>query len=206
MSKGKPLVQQSIDELLEATSSLEMNSSLLPTFSSKTNSVVSYTEIKDKASDVSKRLMNSLLKFYLSNDLIENNEYIKLKANIDMMTHANLNKQLQISERAIDTLMRAIDEGEVGPRMFEVLGGMQKTMLDIMKHQTLHMMSTEESMKKLKRDVDIYQDQDSTKSTSKKQDGNVTRGTRNLMMEIQAELNGENEDITIDEEFEQNIN
>jgi len=204
MTKGTPLVQQSIDELLESTSPTESNN--LPAFSSRTNQAVSYTEIKDKASDVSKRLMNSLLKFYLSNDLIENNDYIRLKANIDMMTHANLNKQLQISERAIDTLMNAIDEGEVSPRMFEVLGGMQKTMLDIMKHQTLHMMATEESMKKLKRDVDIYSDNKSEGSSSKKIDGNVTRGTRNLMMEIQAELNGENSDLEIDEDFEQNIN
>ena len=84
--------------------------------------------------------------------------------------------------------MRLIDSGEVTPRMFEVLGGLQKTMLDIMKHQTLHMMAAEENMKKLKRDIDVYQD--TPQKTIEVQVGKTTtRGTRNLMRDIQAELN-----------------
>ena len=132
--------------------------------------------------------MNSLLKFYLSSELIEKNDYIKAKAKVDMMTQAGLIKQLQVSERSIDTLMRLIDSGEMTPRMFEVLGGLQKTMLDIMKHQTLHMMAAEENMKKLKRDIDVYQDAPS-KTIEVQAGKTTTRGTRNLMREIQAELN-----------------
>jgi hypothetical protein len=144
--------------------------------------------MKAVASNESKKLMNSLLKFYLSSELIEKNDYIKAKAKVDMMTQAGLIKQLQVSERSIDTLMRLIDSGEMTPRMFEVLGGLQKTMLDIMKHQTLHMMASEENMKKLKRDIDVYQD--SPSKTIEVQAGKTTsRGTRNLMREIQAELN-----------------
>jgi hypothetical protein len=76
--------------------------------------------------------------------------------------------------------------------MFEVLAGLQKTMLDIMKHQTLHMMAAEENMKKLKRDIDVYsnptgEQQPKLSSSS----GNVVRGTRNLMKEIQEELGNE---------------
>jgi hypothetical protein len=149
--------------------------------------------------------MNSLLKFYLSEELIQKNEYISLKAKIDVMTMSNLIFQMQASEHAITTLMRSIDAGEVSPRMFEVLGGLQKTMLDIMKHQTLHMMAAEENMKKLKRDIDIYSDQTSIK-IEEKSTGTVNRGTRSLMQEIQAELNGaeeiEPEDFDSEEQSE----
>jgi hypothetical protein len=136
--------------------------------------------------------MNSLLKFYLSQELIQKNEYVQLKAKIDVMTLANLINQMQIAEHAITTLMRTIDSGEFTPRMFEVLGGLQKTMLDIMKHQTLHMMAAEENMKKLKRDIDIYSDTKPIDVTEVKS-GIVNRGTRNLMKEIQAELGNEEE-------------
>lgn len=192
-SKENP-IKKSIDDLLNDDTNLPSpSSSSLPSF--QMNEPVNYDEMKDQASNESKKLMNSLLKFYLSNELIEKNDYIKAKAKVDMMTQAGLIKQLQISERAIDTLMRLIDTGEMTPRMFEVLGGLQKTMLDIMKHQTLHMMASEENMKKLKRDIDIYQD--STDQKQIKVEGKtLSRGTRNLMKEIQSELNGEETEET----------
>lgn len=188
-SKENP-IKKSIDDLLndDASSLPTPSSSGLPSF--QMSEPVDYDDMKDQASNESKKLMNSLLKFYLSNELIEKNDYIKAKAKVDMMTQAGLIKQLQISERAIDTLMRLIDTGEMTPRMFEVLGGLQKTMLDIMKHQTLHMMASEENMKKLKRDIDIYQDTPSQKAISV-EGKTVSRGTRNLMKEIQQELGNE---------------
>tara|TARA_R110000868_G_scaffold141780_9_gene358572 strand:+ start:15096 stop:15716 length:621 start_codon:yes stop_codon:yes gene_type:complete len=186
--KNNP-IKKSIDALLneDDLSSLQNTSNNLPAFNS-VGSAVDYDEMKVAATNDSKKLMNSLLKFYLSNELIQKSDYIQAKAKIDMMTQAGLIKQLQVSERSIDTLMRLIDTGEMTPRMFEVLGGLQKTMLDIMKHQTLHMMAAEENMKKLKRDIDIYQDAPS-KTIEVQADKTTTRGTRNLMREIQAELN-----------------
>jgi hypothetical protein len=185
---NKNPIQRSIDDLLnEESTGLSTMDSGLPSFQ-VVGEPVDYEEMKVEASNESKKLMNSLLKFYLSNELIEKNDYIKAKAKVDMMTQAGLIKQLQISERSIDTLMRLIDSGEMTPRMFEVLGGLQKTMLDIMKHQTLHMMAAEENMKKLKRDIDVYQDTPS-KTIEVQAGKTTTRGTRNLMRDIQAELN-----------------
>ena len=183
-------IKKSIDALLneDDINSLD-NSNELPAFNS-VGSAVDYDDMKDVATNESKKLMNSLLKFYLSSELIKKSDYIQAKAKIDMMTQAGLIKQLQISERSIDTLMRLIDTGEMTPRMFEVLGGLQKTMLDIMKHQTLHMMAAEENMKKLKRDIDIYQDVDTSTKSIKEESKKTTRGTRNLMRDIQEELNG----------------
>jgi len=189
MDQDNNPIKKSIDDLLnDDSSSLPAPSDRgLPSFQ-VVGEPVDYDEMKAVASNESKKLMNSLLKFYLSSELIEKNDYIKAKAKVDMMTQAGLIKQLQVSERSIDTLMRLIDSGEMTPRMFEVLGGLQKTMLDIMKHQTLHMMASEENMKKLKRDIDVYQD--SPSKTIEVQAGKTTsRGTRNLMREIQAELN-----------------
>ena len=180
-------IRRSIDDLLNDDTP---NPSTLPSFR-EDHEPMNYPEIKHNASNKAKSLMNSLLKFYLSQEMIEKNEYIQLKAKVDVMTLANLINQMEIAEHAITTLMRTIDSGEFSPRMFEVLGGLQKTMLDIMKHQTLHMMAAEENMKKLKRDVDIYSDSQAIDITPKSDSGSVSRGTRNLMREIQAELGNE---------------
>jgi hypothetical protein len=139
----------------------------------------------------------------LSEDLIKKNEYVLLKAKTDVMTMSNLINQMQIAEHAITTLMRTIDTGQLSPRMFEVLGGLQKTMLDIMKHQTLHMMAAEENMKKLKRDIDVYSDnvqEAKVISTT----SSVSRGTRNLMKDIQAELGNEEVEETDFDSEQQN--
>ena len=43
---------------------------------------------------------------------------------------------MENSETAITTLMDTINEGDVSPRMFEVLSDLQRTLLDIIKSQT----------------------------------------------------------------------
>lgn len=185
-------IRKSIDDLLNEDSLPAIQNSGLPSFND--HEPMDYDAAKGNATNNAKNLMNSLLKFYLSSDLIKQNEYIQLKAKFEMMTLANLVNQMQIAEHAITTLMRTIDSGEFTPRMFEVLGGLQKTMLDIMKHQTLHMMAAEENMKKLKRDIDIYSETKAIDVTEVK-GGNLNRGTRNLMREIQSELGNEDEKI-----------
>jgi hypothetical protein len=187
-------IRRSIDDLLNEDD-VSRPSSGLPAFNE--HEPMDYVEERSKSTNSAKKLMNSLLKFYLSEELIQKNEYIQLKAKVDVMTMSQLIYQMKTAEHAITILMRSIDAGEVSPRMFEVLGGLQKTLLDIMKHQTLHMMAAEENLKKLKRDIDIYRDAETIDVTPKNQGvGNVKRGTRNLMKEIQAELGNEEIDET----------
>ena len=209
MEDKKDSVRKSIDDLLaedQQTNSLSNTSGGgLPAF--QVTDPLDYDGEKDIAQNKAKKLMNSLLKFYLSQELIQKNEYITLKAKIDVMTMSNLMFQMRTAEHAIVTLLRSIDAGEASPRMFEVLGGLQKTMLDIMKHQTLHMMAAEENMKKLKRDIDIYGDSiDITPKDVKPQIASVNRGTRNLMRDIQSEINGEEvEETDFDSENQEDM-
>lgn len=192
------IARESIDAILQDNFSNDLlpveTESKLPAFNS--TQPMNYGELKNKSVNKAKRLMNSLLNFYLTEELIDKNEYIAARAKIEMGTMANLIQQMEISERAITLLMTDIDGGNASPRMFEVLAGLQKTMLEIMKHQTLQILATEESMKKLKRDIDIYEDD----STGKKQkqissgNGNIVRGSRDLMREIQEELGEETEE------------
>ena len=161
--------------------------------------LVNYTELKAGASKKAQKTITSLMKFYLDADIIEQDEYIKAKKQMDEMTMSSLIYQLQAGERALTTLLETIDSGELAPRMFEVLATLQKSMLDIIKSQTMYLMAAEEGTKRIARDIEIYQQRQNQAEiegaggdTGNK---NIQRGTKDLMAAIRAGIDGANEDI-----------
>lgn len=168
---------------------------------------VNYTELKSTATKKAKRTITSLMKFYLDSDIIEKDEYIAAKKKMDEMTMSSLIYQLQAGERALTTLLETIDSGELAPRMFEVLATLQKSMLDIIKSQTMYLMAAEESTKRIARDIEIYRKRDDVKeieeSGGDSNNRNVQRGTKDLMAAIQAGIqNADIEDVE-DSEIEE---
>jgi len=151
-----------------------------------------YDELKSKAEDKAKKTINSLMKFYLTEDIINQDEYVKASSKIHEMTLASLLFQLETAERALVILLETIDGGELAPRMFEVLGTLQKSMLDIIKSQTMYLMAAEEGAKKLSRDIEVYTGlKRTTIQSNTNTSGNITRGTKSLMQSIQTEIKEE---------------
>ena len=186
-------IRSSLDDILNDSDDIDasIDSADLPPIR-RVAPAFDYTKKKTDASFQAKKTINTLLKFYLSEEIIDNDEYIKAKMKIEEMTLGSLIFQMETAERAITTLLQQIDDGDVSPRMFEVLGTLQKSMLDIIKSQTMYMMATEEGVKKLARDYDVYSERKKVGGGEevKKLEGptNVNRGTKNLMMQIQNEI------------------
>ena len=165
----------------------------------------SFAKLKDNATKKAQKTITSLMKFYLDEDIIEKDEYIAAKKRMDEMTMSSLIYQLQAGERALTTLLETIDGGELAPRMFEVLATLQKSMLDIIKSQTMYLMAAEESTKRIARDIEIYKKRDDTReieaSGGDSSDKNIQRGTKDLMAAIQAGIKTSDiEDIEEDKE------
>lgn len=150
---------------------------------------ISFIQMKGNASAKAKKTISALMKFYLDADIIEKDEYIIAKKEIDEMTMSSLVYQLQAGEVALTRLLETIDDGELAPRMFEVLATLQKSMLDIIKSQTMYLMATEESTKRIARDIEMYRKnvdkQEIVESGGSTDNGNVQRGTKDLMRLIQ---------------------
>jgi len=153
------------------------------------------TVAKNKATKV----LDSLLKLYLSEEIIEQEEYIRAKSELDKSALSMLIRQMENSETAITALMGAIGEGEVTPRMFEVLSDLQRTMLEIIKSQTMYMMAVEENAKKMSRDIDIYRGGSESDQVSNN-GGARSRGTKDLMRALQGTINEEVTDIEGEDE------
>ena len=129
------------------------------------------------------------MKFYLDADIIEKDEYLQAKKKMDEMTMASLVYQLKAGERALTTLLETIEGGELAPRMFEVLATLQKSMLDIIKSQTMYLMATEESTKRIARDIELYKKRENDNeldAVGGSNNSNIQRGTKDLMNQIQA--------------------
>ena len=101
-----------------------------------------------------KGVMEALLRVYLSDDFISKSEYAKAKVNLDSMTLGNIMNQMEISQRAINVLMDNIELGDVNPKLFEVLGKLQGTFIDLVRTQTNYIMNASDEYEKLSLDKD----------------------------------------------------
>ena len=166
----------------------------------------SFMELKSTSTKKAQKTITSLMKFYLDEDIIERDEYIQAKKKIDEMTMSSLIYQLQAGERALTTLLQTIEDGELAPRMFEVLATLQKSMLDIIKSQTMYLMAAEEGTKRIAKDIELYRKRDDVReiqaATGGAPTGDTTqRGTKDLMRMIRQGIDAEDniEDVEIEE-------
>lgn len=203
-------IRRELDDLISDEESIDVDSDPkdLPATQKNTQLTppVNYGEMKEKSTKKAKKTITSLMKFYLDADVIERDEYIQAKKKMDEMTMSSLIYQLQAGERALTTLLQTIDDGELAPRMFEVLATLQKSMLDIIKSQTMYLMSAEEATKRIARDIEIYKKRDDQReiehSGGDNSNKNIQRGTKDIMSAIQHGLNQTDEENIEDAETE----
>lgn len=200
-------IRKELDELIgtdESITDLVEKDPVLPPARIKEN--VNFKDMKISATKQAEKTITALMKFYLDEDIITKDEYVMAKKKMDEMTMSSLVYQLNAGERALTTLLETIEDGELAPRMFEVLATLQKSMLDIIKSQTMYLMATEESTKRIARDIEMYRKnvdkQEIQASGGSTENGNVQRGTKDLMRLIRmgaAESSEETVELDIDD-------
>lgn len=167
---GKDIIRDSIADLLmdndisvpsEDIDSQTLTFKRTPTPISA-NEVVTLEQSRKKATKV----MEGLLRVYLSDKFISKNEYIQAKVNLDSMTLGNIMNQMEISQRAINVLMENIEMGDVNPKLFEALGKLQTTFIDLVKTQTNYIMNAGNEYEKIGIDKDSVVEVESTTTAS----------------------------------------
>ena len=209
ISEQADQIRRELDDLIGDTGMLDVESDPvdLPMKQPRTDLAprISYEELKSNATKKAQKTITALMKFYLAEDIIEKDEYISAKKKMDEMTMSSLVYQLQAGERALTTLLQTIEDGELAPRMFEVLATLQKSMLDIIKSQTMYLMATEESAKRISRDIEIYKKRDDVREIEESggslDNSVVQRGSKDLMRMIRNGIDdSEIEDVEPNEE------
>ena len=126
----------------------------------KVPSTVSKSEMitLEQSRSKAKGVMEALLKVYLSDNFISKSEYAQAKVNLDAMTLGNIMNQMEISQRAINILMDNIEIGDINPKLFDALGKLQGTFIDLVRTQTTYIMNASDEYEKLALDKDTVAD------------------------------------------------
>ena len=111
-----------------------------------------------KAKCKAEKVMNTLLKLYMSDGFISKSEYIQAKVNLDSMTLGKIMNQMEVSEAAIQVLMDNIQMGDVNPKLFDALGNLQRTFIDLVKTQTAYIENAELEYKKIAQEKEVSAD------------------------------------------------
>lgn len=184
MSKGKDVVRDSIADLL-TENDIDINEDIdsqTLTFN-RTPSTVTKSEIitLEQSRQRATKVMETLLKVYLSENFISKSEYVQAKVNLDSMTLGNIMNQMEVSQRAINVLMENIEIGDINPKLFDALGKLQGTFIDLVKTQTTYIMNASNEYEKLSIDKDTVVAEDSTSTASEISSGYKSSSQKDLM-------------------------
>ena len=161
MSDNKDIIRDSIADLLSDNdvNLIDDIDSQTLTFN-KVPSTVSKSEMitLEQSRSKAKGVMEALLKVYLSDNFISKSEYAQAKVNLDAMTLGNIMNQMEISQRAINILMDNIEIGDINPKLFDALGKLQGTFIDLVRTQTTYIMNASDEYEKLALDKDTVAD------------------------------------------------
>ena len=111
-----------------------------------------------KAKAKAEKVMGTLLKLYMTDGFISKSEYIQAKVNLDSMTLGKIMNQMEVSEAAIQVLMDNIQMGDVNPKLFDALGNLQRTFIDLVKTQTAYIENAELEYKKIAQEKEVSSD------------------------------------------------
>ena len=150
--ESENIIRDSITELLEANDinpKEDIDAQTL-VFQKTPSTVTNYeNERLNKCKSRAEKVMTTLLRLYLSDGFISKSEYVQAKVNMDAMTLGKIMNQMEVSERAIQLLMENIEIGDLNPKLFDALGNLQRTFIDLVKTQTNYIMTAENEYEKL---------------------------------------------------------
>ena len=160
MKEQKEIIRDSISDLL-MENDIDLSSDISDnTLTFQKAQTINYYDggalVKAKAK--AEKVMNTLLKLYMSDGFISKSEYIQAKVNLDSMTLGKIMNQMEVSEAAIQVLMDNIQMGDVNPKLFDALGNLQRTFIDLVKTQTAYIENAEMEYKKIAQEKEVSAD------------------------------------------------
>lgn len=160
MKEQKEIIRDSISELL-MENDIELSNDISgDTLTFQKAQTINYYDggTLAKAKCKAEKVMNTLLKLYMSDGFISKSEYIQAKVNLDAMTLGKIMNQMEVSEAAIQVLMDNIQMGDINPKLFDALGNLQRTFIDLVKTQTAYIENAEMEYRKIAQEKEISPD------------------------------------------------
>ena len=147
------------------------------------NFTAEYEAAEEEALSSSKALVEGLYDLMLEGDSTDD-DLITSKIELDAMSLSNIVFQTGISKRAIFKLAMQIEVGEPHPRHFEVLGQLQRVLLDTSKYQSDYIKDIMDGLNKIREVRSNRPDQVQTESMKANGLTIITSDRAELMRQI----------------------
>lgn len=129
---------------------LNVDSELLE--ETKLESPYDFEEMTREFNQKAKDITDSLFEYYVELGVLEENNYIKLKKEMDTVNMSNIFFQIKTLKITITKIMEEITTGNTAPRLMEVFGQLQDKLKTLVQTQANHMLFLEETYKKINND------------------------------------------------------
>jgi len=114
---------------------------------------VNFDELKLKCEIDARIMITNAITFMIPEDMIENNQYLQNKLEVDIMSLAGMIYQLRTNEVMQKALIDQVNLGMVNARMFEVFAGMSKTIGELNKQLIQTVEAIKETYRAFREDV-----------------------------------------------------
>jgi hypothetical protein len=150
---------------------------------------INFADLRTQCSAESRVMIINAISFILPQDMIDGNEYIKNKLDVDVMSLSGIVYQLRVNEAAQKLMLEEMDRGFIHPRMFEVFGQLSGKMGDLNKQLLQTVEAIKSTYKDIKNDEkekrqDALSAKPETLSLPQGDGSMVTMGTKELIQKM----------------------
>ena len=121
----------------------------------KTESQYDFDKMDLEFNEKAKEITDSLFEYYVELGVLEKNNYIKHKKELDTINVSNIFFQVKTLKITIQTIMAEITSGNTHPRLIEVMGQLQDKFKTLTQTQANYMLFLEDSYKKINSEVPV---------------------------------------------------
>jgi hypothetical protein len=115
----------------------------------KPESPYDFDEMTEGFNRKAQEITDSLFEYYVELGILEENNYVKLKKEMDTVNMSNIFFQIKTLKITITKIMEEITTGNTNPRLMEVFGQLQDKLKSLTQTQANHLLFLEESYKKI---------------------------------------------------------
>jgi hypothetical protein len=183
--ENRKVLKDEIENLLNNYNSEEFSDSIVDDQIAKETEVTSqydFDEMSKQFTDKAKDITDSLLEYYVELGILEKNNYVKNKKELDTLNISNMFFQIKTLKITITKIMEEITTGNTHPRLIEVFGQLQDKLRSVTQTQANYMLFLEETYKKINSEGPAN-DNTNLKIESNPNEGEffITVGTKNMV-------------------------
>jgi hypothetical protein len=183
--ENRKVLKDEIETLLNNYSTEEFSDSIIDEQlieETKVKCPYDFDKISQDFTDKARGITDSLLEYYVELGILEKNNYIRNKKELDTLNISNMFFQIKTLKITITKIMEEITTGNTHPRLIEVFGQLQDKLRTLTQTQANYMLFLEESYKKINSEEPVNIHTGKKLKTNKKEgDFFVTVGTKNMV-------------------------